>query len=271
MSWHPNEAWLLSVASFDKTISMIDCRSVSIGKACDLRADVESTVWDPFQPYHLYASLENGQVICLDIRNMEQIQDHSKRFNPYLQFQAHDKTVSAINFSASVKGMLATASIDQTVKVWDVSDLQSVRVDEGASVPKCIAYKSLNVGKLFTLKFSHDDPFTLAAAGDEGKVAIWESDEMEIIRNHFQENVYETSNPYLKLQAEGGNLAKTVADAGKDSYSLQKIPDREHIQLQIPNNFRAEQLKDDSWMDDNDGIATNSRVDKKKKKKKSAK
>jgi WD40 repeat protein len=251
---------------------MIDCRSVSIGKACDLRADVESTVWDPFQPYHLYASLENGQVLCLDIRNMERLQDHTKRFNPYLQFQAHDKTVSALNFSASVKGMLATASIDQTVKIWDVSDLQSMQVEEGVgNFPKCIAYKSLNVGKLFTLKFSHDDPFTLAAAGDEGKVAIWESDEMEIIRNHFQDSLYEIKNPYLQLQTEKGSLARPAVEADRDSYSFQQTPDREHIQLLIPNNFQAEQLKDDSWMDDNDGIATNSQADKKKKKKKMAK
>ena len=36
----------------------------------------------------------------------------------------------------------------------------------------------MNVGKLFTLAFYPDDPFLLAAAGDKGVVAIWESDEL---------------------------------------------------------------------------------------------
>jgi hypothetical protein len=41
-----------------------------------------------------------------------------------------------------------------------------------------VAYKTMNVGKLFALQFYHDDPFLLAVAGDKGVVAIWESDEL---------------------------------------------------------------------------------------------
>ena len=41
-----------------------------------------------------------------------------------------------------------------------------------------MAYKTMAVGKLFSLDFYPDDPFLLAAGGDKGIVAIWESDEL---------------------------------------------------------------------------------------------
>jgi WD40 repeat protein len=192
VSWHPNEAWLLSTASFDKTISLIDCRSVSITKACSIPSDVEALLWDPFQSYHLYASLENGEVLCLDIRNIDQMKNHSNSLSPYLSFQAHDTTVCSMSFSSTVKGMLATASLDSTVKIWDVSTLHDVESHQllssasssaetgkkskkssslstssssGSSSslsPKCIAYKSMNVGKLFSLRFHNDNPFFIS-------------------------------------------------------------------------------------------------------------
>ena len=41
-----------------------------------------------------------------------------------------------------------------------------------------VAYKTMNVGKLFSVQYYQDEPFLLAAAGDKGVVAVWESDEL---------------------------------------------------------------------------------------------
>ena len=79
-------------------------------------------------------------------------------------FKAHKGAVSALSFSACVRGLLATCGTDKTVRVWDVSALS----DYAEADPKLIAYKSMNVGKLFTLQFSPDVPFLLATAGDKG-------------------------------------------------------------------------------------------------------
>ena len=43
--------------------------------------------------------------------------------------------------------------------------------------PVTVAYKTMNVGKLFCMSYYSDDAYMLAAAGDKGVVAIWESDE----------------------------------------------------------------------------------------------
>lgn len=303
--WHPDEAWLLSTASFDKTLSLIDCRSVSITKGCNLPADIECLAWDPFQSYHLYASMENGQVLCLDIRNIETSRQSigAGAVNPYLLFQAHDQTVSAIHFSSSVKGMFATASVDETVKVWDVSSLEdsdprdlisaatnvtgiskksskshNSSSQQNSVFPKCIAYKTLNVGKLFSLRFSQDDPFTLAAAGDEGKVAIWESDENQVVQQHFQNSIFESHNSYLSLRSGEDVVEQRVLESGLNDgeYVCLPRPEKQRITLSIPNDYSvssSDAMDIEDWMNDNSGIATNrgSAETSKKKKKKSKK
>jgi WD40 repeat protein len=280
-------------------------------------------LWDPFQSYHLYASLENGEVLCLDIRNIDQMKNHSKSLSPYLSFQAHDTTVCSMSFSSTVKGMLATASLDSTVKIWDVSTLHDVdshqllssassstetgkKSKKSSSLPsssssgsssslspKCIAYKSMNVGKLFSLRFHNDNPFLLATAGDSGKVAIWESDEMEIIKNHFQNSIYEISNPYLQLERQQQQQQHHHRqEEGDDNdlteeYHFLPLPEKQRVNLTITNDYLESQKSqlsmDEEWMNDNSGIATGNNNNggdggegdnsekKKKKKKKSVK
>ena len=144
-------------------------------------------VWDPFCPFHLYCSLESGEIVCIDIRIP---------LNPLCAFQAHDKTTSGISFSSGVSGLFASASIDKTVKLWDVSNIQKTipglgknKISTGVAVeglePHLVMYKTMNVGKLFALQYYSDDPFVLATAGDKGSVAVWECDEAETVKNHF--------------------------------------------------------------------------------------
>ena len=80
--------------------------------------------------------------------------------------------------------MFASASVDKTVRVWDVSAIRSTALE-----PKLVAYKTMNVGKLFTLQFSPDDPFLLATGGDTGMLAVWESSEIAIIKSRFEERL----------------------------------------------------------------------------------
>ena len=261
VSWHPTEAWLLATGAYDKTIGLIDCRTAATTIACTVNADIESMVWDPFSNYHLYGSLENGEVFCLDVRKCSNNAhlNASNSSNMLFSFQAHQKTVSNIHFSHKVKGMMATSSLDKTVKVWDVSALQQQAELSSAQAiaPKCVAYKTMNVGKLFALRYNYDDPFMLATGGDKGMVAVWESDELEVIRNHFANNIIEKPSPYANLAAEG-------VQHYEEEHGQNRLASKD---LQIMNK----PAEDDSWMLDNEGIAGANTTDKKKKKKKSAK
>jgi periodic tryptophan protein 1 len=75
--------------------------------------------------------------------------------------------------------MMATASVDETVKIWDI-----LNSDENGG-PKCIAGKKLAMGEIFTLSYYKDIPWVLAAGGSKGELAIWDSEENETIAKHF--------------------------------------------------------------------------------------
>ena len=208
VKWNPAEAWLLATGSFDKTIGVVDCRSSTVSKSFSMTSDVEALAWDPYNPYHLYCTAEDGTVSCFDIR---QSKDEKKCL---YSFQAHGKTASCLSFSDRVPGMLATSSIDKTVRVWDVKD----HVTEGA--PPLIAYKSMNVGKLFTLQYYQDDPFMMASAGDKGMVAVWESDELAAITDHFQNRVKPVKINYNSLESDEIIDNKVVNTNNKDDETL---------------------------------------------------
>lgn len=199
--WHPKEASVLATGSFDKSIALIDClrseteivRFATSGKETiaphrAFSADVESMQWNPFNEHELFVSLENGFVVCYDRRQ-------TKGFR--YAFQAHEKTASSLCFSSVVPGMLVTASLDKTVKIWDT---------EGESVPACIAYKTMGVGKLLAVDYhplsahmqqAGDEAlgFLMACGGDgnDGAPAVWFSNELPQIEQRFASRVVRPS------------------------------------------------------------------------------
>ena len=120
VTWHPTEAWLLATGSFDKTVAIIDCRApgkpvVTFGP---LPSDVEALSWDPHCSQHLYCAMEDGQISCFDLRKAMN-GDMGGANSAVCTFQAHGSTTSSMSFSPRCPGLLVSASIDKTVKVWD--------------------------------------------------------------------------------------------------------------------------------------------------------
>jgi periodic tryptophan protein 1 len=250
VSWHMTEAYILATGSFDKTISLLDCRSGSQTNRYSVSSDVESMTWDPFNPYHLYTSLESGEVTCFDLRYTA---------NHLYSFKAHDKTTSSISFSNVIPGMFATASVDKSVRVWDISPAYGSNGASANSIsPQLVAYKSMNVGELFALQYSCDEPFLLATGGDKGMVAVWESDEQELIQQHFSNR--EKPDP-VESSEVASHMERNAADIGSNAVANSVIAGKGMKSTAVVE-------EDDSWMDmdDEDSIP-----EKKKKKDKSKK
>jgi len=275
VSWHPHEAWLLATGSFDKTIQLVDARSMSQTQACVLSSDIESIIWDPFNPFHMYCALEDGTILCVDVRNCggNSAQNNAVKFS----FQAHAQTTSALSFSCKIPGMLATASIDKTVKIWDVSSpssSSSSNSNHGISAvdssPKEVAYKTMSAGKLFAMQFSPDDPYLLAAAGDTGVLAVWESDELHTIEAYFKDRVVAKDSVYSALKE--GSSSISIKEEAVDSKD--KSIAKSTVDLPSSDAFNSVAMMiadrpDDSWMDDyNDANGTGKDTKKKKSKKK---
>ena len=70
--------------------------------------------------------------------------------------------------------MMATASTDEVVKIWDISN-------GNGTDPKMVSAKKMNMGEIFTLSYYKDIPWVLAAGGSKGELAIWDTEESEAI------------------------------------------------------------------------------------------
>jgi periodic tryptophan protein 1 len=114
----------------------------------------------------LFVSSEDGKVTCIDVRESTR---------SLFTLQAHDKTCNTISFSQFAPNLLATGSIDKSVKLWDVSNNKPVLIDTITS----------DLGTVFTSGFCVDSPFLLAAAGGKGKLNVLDLMKQPKVAKHF--------------------------------------------------------------------------------------
>lgn len=101
-------------------------------------ADVEHLAWNPTQAEHFVVSAEDGHVLYFDARAASSAapaaagggkkagkkgagESGGGGAKPLWTLKAHDKPTTALSFCPAVAGLLATGSVDKTVKLWDVS------------------------------------------------------------------------------------------------------------------------------------------------------
>ncbi|EMR11703.1 hypothetical protein PNEG_00137 [Pneumocystis murina B123] len=190
IEWHPSEATLLLSGSFDHTSMIYDVRSSKDAFKWNIKSDIESTRWDLHDFHYFYVSTSSGMVYLFDVRNPP---SNSEYLNPVWTLQAHDGPVSAFDINCFVKGYFATGSTDKSIKLWNKHGK-----DGGPSI---IISKNIDVGKVFSVKFSQDKEtmFSLAAAGSEGVVRVWNTLKSKAVKNIYGNivdlcNINETIN-----------------------------------------------------------------------------
>lgn len=86
-------------------------RAQSKSASFALPSEAEDLVWNPHDAAHLVISTDDGSVVCYDVRSAEA---------PLYSLKAHGEACSNVSFSPMVPGLMATASADGHVKIWDV-------------------------------------------------------------------------------------------------------------------------------------------------------
>jgi WD40 repeat protein len=83
---------------------------------------------------------------------------------PLFRLAAHNKAACVLSFCSAAPGLLATASTDKVVKLWDVSD----------GKPSMLTSMEPKLGAVFSGGFCADVPYLLAMAGAKGSVGVWD-------------------------------------------------------------------------------------------------
>uniref|UniRef100_A0A7S4DP22 Anaphase-promoting complex subunit 4 WD40 domain-containing protein n=1 Tax=Lotharella globosa TaxID=91324 RepID=A0A7S4DP22_9EUKA len=166
VQWNPKEAFFLLSGGYDQRCACLDVRDQKSTKYFQVDGEVQDVSWNPSNPAIFVASTDKGSLIFYDVRKTSSSSGKGKRANaskPLCTIGAHDGEASSVAFSCRYPHLVASASTDQTVKLWDLS-----------SKPVCLDRKDLNIGQIFSMSLNEEDPDILGAGGDQGKVAVWD-------------------------------------------------------------------------------------------------
>lgn len=163
VAWNLKEPTVLLSGSFDRTMALTDMRAPQAPAIrWSVAADVESLAWDPHTSHTFLVSLENGTVGGYDVRSgtVDPLQGKA-----LFTIHAHEKAVCSLAYNTAAPNLLATASTDKMVKLWDLTGNQ----------PSCIASTNPKVGAVFAASFCKDAPFLLAVGGSKGNLHVWDT------------------------------------------------------------------------------------------------
>ncbi|TFY64167.1 hypothetical protein EVJ58_g2811 [Rhodofomes roseus] len=168
VQWNEKEPTVLLTGSYDRTVRTFDSRAPDAGVGAVVGADVEAIRWDPWEAHGFYVSLENGLVLNFDARALPS--NLSSPSPARFTLSAHDGAASALDVNPHIRGCIVTGGTDKVVKVWNVNedaDLEKRQVS-------LVISRDLAQGKVFSTSWSPDDALTLAAAGSQGKLQVWD-------------------------------------------------------------------------------------------------
>lgn len=139
----------------------------------------ECLVWHPSQApfsdcnshlmYWLACSSTDGKIFVYDLSQLATPSpDVHRILQPTLQLSGHTAKVVSLAWSPFQETLLASASYDRTVQVWDVEKAQLVATYQGHS------------GRVFSVCWSPADPDVLFSGGEDNVVRPWKLSEQPV-------------------------------------------------------------------------------------------
>jgi len=169
-----------------------------------LSADAERVRWSP-SGMSFVVSSEDGVVQCFDVRKAADGSGAAALWS----MQAHSAAAAALDFNLAATDILATGGQDKLVKLWSVNGAQ----------PMPVGRRNMQLGAIFDIAFSPDSPTLLGAGGASGKVAVWNTLELEGMQErlpHAEAALGEDGRVLSGAIAGMGNLEVNSSDDEDD-------------------------------------------------------
>eukprot|EP00270_Netrium_digitus_P010876 TRINITY_DN3403_c0_g1_i1.p1 TRINITY_DN3403_c0_g1~~TRINITY_DN3403_c0_g1_i1.p1 ORF type:complete len:584 (+),score=199.20 TRINITY_DN3403_c0_g1_i1:238-1752(+) len=178
LAWNPSHPTVLLSGSFDRSAAIVDMRApAKEAVRWPVSADVETVAWDPHHPELFVVSTEDGIVSINDVRTA--LGGGAYAGQPVFSLHAHDAAACSVSFNPSAPGLLATASMDKSVKLWDIEH----------QTPSLVTSQAPKLGALFSIAFCADAPSLLAMGGSRGKLQVWDVATNAAIARKFGKNL----------------------------------------------------------------------------------
>jgi len=172
--WNPQEASVMVTGGFGGDVCLLDARQPNSSLKWKLPADVECIRWNPHAPQCFLVGTEDGMVTNHDARMAGET---------IFRLKAHDESTSCLALNVKIPNLMATCSVDQTVKLWDFTE----------NKPNCVHSQELDLGALFSVDYCSESPSVLAIGGSKSKIRIWDSAEISFVQDKLQQSSNNTT------------------------------------------------------------------------------
>jgi len=115
VQWNPHDPQSLLSAGFDGKAVITNSKNINEKIYLQFgNTEIESGCWSPIDQYLCYFAFENGEVKGFDARKPEET---------LIDFKAHEKQCTSVAICKADKNLLATASMDGYINIWDLSEI----------------------------------------------------------------------------------------------------------------------------------------------------
>ena len=128
LQWSPSESSVFAAASIDGCVRVYDTRVKS--RACALHVEISNTdlnvmSWSRLETYLLATGADDGEWAVWDLRQWKPQKSKSNgnvvRPNAVANFKFHKSPITSIEWHPTDSSVIAAASADNTVTLWDLS------------------------------------------------------------------------------------------------------------------------------------------------------
>lgn len=155
----------------DNTIRIWDIENFRcVGLATEHTADVSCVAFTKKSNNYVFSGSQDKTIKAWDVRNLTQISASSEvfKYKSKTSTKAHEKDVNALSVAPNDK-LLATASQDKLIKIWDAETLQLVG--------SCKGHKRT----VWSVEFSNVDKCVVSCSSD-ATIKIWSLDDFTCLK-----------------------------------------------------------------------------------------